>query len=204
MLTLVLGVALFGAGCTQVPQAPEKVAPEASTSSTSTVVQSTATVFVTSDTSKWKLEKSLPDIQFSYPPELSYQGGGDMDHGSYSWISKGDENFFQIFNHAMFKCKFIDPAKCDIGTMIPAASRDVFDNAVKSLRENPAYIAGADVKVGGLTGKQFVQKDQSKEGEARTIVVISTAKHVYSIEDVQTSNDGKQLFEKFLTTFRVK
>ena len=200
ILSLLCVLVFTGAGCSVTSLDAEKTASVTSTGAQSPLQSHV----VTMDISKWKRYATNSGLELYYPPELYVEDGGDVDHGSYTWIKANDREYFRLFTHAPSKCKFSDPAKCNIGTMVPATVHEVFVRVVKDLNDSGSFASSTDVRVGGVTGKRFVRREEGLGDVPSVIVIIPATKRVFQVDSMYTADGDAQLFEKFLSTFRVK
>lgn len=151
------------------------------------------------DTSEWKEETSVKGLTFSYPPEFQYQGGGDTDGWSAGTLEKSDHKaYFRLVDYALLKCKFSDPALCNIGTNVSVAPSEFFELKKKEYKENDEYSDEGEIKIGNVTGHKFILKNTSMP-----LVLFHGTLGVYSLEALEKSPENKML-NLLLSTFKVK
>ena len=169
------------------------------------------------DLSTWKQASLDSSVRFSYPSELVYAEGGDIDTGSYSWVQTFEDNtiVFTLFESALLTCTVDDPDLCNLGTLAPGAEpEEVYTSMVESLKQDPEWVFMGEVQVGNTVGIKFVEQidsdinpnavNRNTDGSLRSLVVFKGSKGVYEILDMQTTQAGGDLFEAFLSTFRVE
>lgn len=159
----------------------------------------------TFDTSTWIEESLGKEFTFSYPSDLTYINGGDVDTGSYSWVSgeNPEDIYFEIFDLVLLKCPFDDPTKCNIGTNVPATIDEVYAATIESFLIDDFYFPAEQISIAGTTGQKFRIREERNDGIARTAVVFKNEQGVYLISDYQLEPNTK-LFDTFLTTFQMK
>lgn len=152
---------------------------------------------LTMDTAKWKEEKSLPGVTFSYPPELQYEVGGGTEGWEKSYVSLNTtaEPYFTFTKMSLLKCKFEDPTQCDVGTQIQATPEEVFQGLLKSYTKIDA------LKVGNAEGIEFTDPNNSSDESLNKLLFKST-KGVFILS--AGKNTDPKLFEAFLKTFKVE
>lgn len=157
------------------------------------------------DTSSWTQESIDKGFVFSYPPELTYVSGGDVDPGSYSWVSgeNPEDIYFEIFDLALLKCEFAEPEKCDIGTNVPATSDEVYVATIENFEIDDFYFPAEEIDIARTTGQKFKIREDRNDGIARTSVVFKNEQGVYLISDYQDTKNDKW-FDAFLTTFQIE
>ena len=152
------------------------------------VTQPTVESSTAVDTSDWKNETIEKGFTFSYPPQLNYLSGGQVETGSYSWITgeQPEDIYFEIFDLAVTK---------------PATVEDVYAETIASFVTDDFYFPAEQISIAGTTGQKFRIREDRNDGIARTAVVFQNANGVYLISDYQLTPDNT-LFDAFVGTFR--
>ena len=140
------------------------------------------------DTANWKTDSLGKGFTFSYPSTLNYLSGGDVDTGSYSWVTgeQPEDIYFEIFDLAVTK---------------PATVEDVYAETGAGFVTDDFYFPAEQISIAGTTGQKFRIREDRNDGIARTAVVFQNANGVYLISDYQLTPDNT-LFDAFVGTFR--
>jgi hypothetical protein len=136
----------------------------------------------------------VSDLSFEYPAALTYSGGGDMDTGSFSWLNGIDANgkeftSVRIFDHALIKCKFTDPALCEIGAWGPATSEEVYKQKIEEYKKDNSFSYGEQVKTANTIGEKFVKNSRLEENgeDVKAVVVIKSKSGVFIFQQIESS-----------------
>ncbi len=153
-----------------------------------------------------KVSAFVSDVSFEYPAEFTYSGGGDIDTGSFSWVNGIDTNgkeftFMTVFDFALIKCKFEDPALCEIDAWVPANVDDVYTWVVKNYKKDENFTYAGQVKTANTVGEKFISKSVSAENPVHTVVVVKSKTDVLSF--LQTDGEKDALFDEAIASIKI-
>ncbi len=161
---------------------------------------------LTSNLNSGKVSGFVSDVSFEYPAQFTYSGGGDIDTGSFSWINGVDANgkeftFVRIFDSALMKCKFEDPALCEIDAWVPASADDVYVSFVKNYKKDQSFTYDGQVKTVNTIGEKFIKNSRLEENDdIKAVVVIKSKSGVFLFQQI---NSNASEFEEFISSIKV-
>lgn len=158
------------------------------------IVDIIKTFQVTSKQTSGKVSGFVSDISFEYPAEFTYSGGGDIDTGSFSWVNGMDTNgkeftFVTVFDSDLRKCKFVDPALCEIDAWIPASAEDVYLANVENYKKDKKFTYDGPVKIDGIVGEKFSKNSRLEQDDdnIKAVVVIKSKSDVLIFQQINSS-----------------
>lgn len=149
------------------------------------------------DKSQWKEVSPFPGVTFFHPPELKYEFGGDIDEGSSSELkTKNGEKFLTITRSVLQKCKFDDPAQCNVGTQMEATPEEVFKELLKSYDD--LYTKREEVYLGKRAGYKFFASKNS--GDPTMMILFTGSEGVFTINSSEDHNSDPliSILDKFI------
>ena len=152
------------------------------------------------DASLWTVPHSIEGgegLSFKLPESLTYQGGGDTDSFSRSYVTgkNGEAAYFNITNFVLQKCPG-DAVSCSLEDRVSTTPQKFFEAQVEDFSNQSEWTDGGEIIVGNTTGHLFTSNEETIEYD---MVLFYGSEGAYRADNYMSP----ELFDIFLSTFEV-